>query len=52
MSLVWGGLTRSDLAERNAQIVRLWVLGKSRREIAALVGLTPQRISQIVKAMR
>jgi uncharacterized protein (DUF433 family) len=35
---------------RNAAILELWQLGVDRREIAESFGLTPARISQIVRS--
>lgn len=41
---------KADRENRNEHVIELWAMGFDRHEIAELVDLTPQRISQIVNS--
>lgn len=43
-------LPAAAIEQRNERILELWAMGASRGEIARLVDLTPQRVSQIVNS--
>jgi hypothetical protein len=43
-------LTAAEQAARNEHILELWAMGYGRKAIAAIVDLTPQRVSQIVNS--
>jgi len=43
-------LSAAEMAARNVHIMELFAMGYGRRDIAKLVDLTPQRVSQIVNA--
>ena len=48
--MTWPYSTPEARAKRDGRIMELWQMGLDRREIATLVDLTPQRVSQIVRS--
>ena len=50
--MTWLHPTAVDRDNRDAHILELWSMGLGRREIATLVDLTPQRVSQILARLR
>ncbi|MGH2373017.1 MAG: hypothetical protein ACRDIC_06005 [bacterium] len=45
---IWGEMTKEAMEKRNGHVMELYAMGHDRQSIAHIVGLTPQRISQIV----
>lgn len=48
--MTWSWLTPEERADRNVEVMELWAFGYSKKQIAVIVGLTPQRIGQIVNS--
>lgn len=51
-SCTWGPwISVESMARRDGHIRELWAMGWSKKKIAELVGLTPQRVTQIVRSV-